>query len=106
MKKPKRPRSVPREEVQRIIDACGGEVTWDDIIETSPGRFRPNPASVARIEALIRARHQERDMISHEVDDLRHRKSILEEERKKLDQQIQQTWFPATLLTTWTPPEQ
>lgn len=105
MRKPKRPRSVPREEVQRIIDACGDEVSWDDIIEVSPGRFRPSPEAVARIEAKFRTRttslHRERDDIQNRVDDLTHQLIVLEEEKKK----YAHVWVPGTLLTTWTPPD-
>lgn len=104
MRKPKRPRSVPREEVQRIIDACGGAVTWDDIIETAPGRFRPNPESVRRIEALIREKHQHRTDIQNEVDDLTHEVIVLEEKQKKIRALYADTWVPGTLLTTWSPP--
>ena len=103
MRKPKRPRSVPREEIQRIIDFAEGDITWDDVIETAPGRFRPNPASVARIEARFRSLNIKRSDIQDRVDDLTHQVMVLEDE---VQEQYAHVWVPGTLLTTWTPPDQ
>lgn len=104
MRKPKRPRSVPREEIQRIIDACEGDITWDDVIETAPGRFRPNPASIARIEARFRELNQKRSSIQDQVDDLTHEVIVRQEQVKKIRAMYADTWVPGTLLTTWSPP--
>lgn len=81
-------------------------MTWDDIIETSPGRFRPSPESVRRIEALIRDKHKQRQEIQNEVDDLTHQVIVHEEKAKKIRALYADTWVPGTLLTTWTPPDQ
>lgn len=93
MRKPKRPRSVSREEVQRIIDACKGEVTWDDIIETAPGRFRPNAESVARIERRWADLQRERVKLDEKVADI-------EGEIEELHQKNEVTWYAARLKTT------
>lgn len=104
MRKPKRPRSVPREEVQRIIDACGGEVTWDDIMETAPGRFRPKPEAVQRIHDLVLAKHREREHIQNQVDDLTHEVIVAKAKATKIRAMYADVWVPGTLLTTWSPP--
>lgn len=102
MRKPKRPRSVSREEMQRIIDVTDGDVTWDDVIETNPGRFRPTPEGVARVEENYKRYLKEKAEKDREVEVLTVKRDELREELHQRREELREVWIPARFMSsTW-----